>query len=74
MSSASKTVVTIEGSVTPSVVLPRGERKTVVLTSRIQKLIDRGFVNVVTQHTVKTPTQAPVKKPAVKTVPTTSNG
>lgn len=36
--------VTIEGSLTPSVVLPRGERRTVALTDRVQRLIDRGFV------------------------------
>ena len=75
MSSSSKVVVTIQGSVTPSVVLPRGETKTVVLTPRIQKLIDRGFVTVVEKHSVKPlPKKTPAKKPAAKTVPSFDNG
>lgn len=39
--------VTIEGSVTPSSFLPRGERRTVERTDFIDKLIKRGFVTVV---------------------------
>ena len=40
--------VIIEGSTTPaSGVLARGERKTVQLTPRVQRLINRGFVVVV---------------------------
>lgn len=38
------TVVTIEGSATPSQLLPRGQQQTVRLTSVVQALIDRGFV------------------------------
>jgi hypothetical protein len=47
MSSSKRPVVTIEGSVTPSVILPRGQRRTVTLTDRVQRLIERGFVVVV---------------------------
>lgn len=65
--SSSKTVVTIKGSVMPSVVLPRGATKTVVLTDRIQRLIDRGFVTVVETHTIK---DAPAKKAPAKKLPT----
>jgi len=36
--------VTIEGSATPSQLLPRGQQQTVRLTSVVQALIDRGFV------------------------------
>ncbi|UYL88133.1 hypothetical protein SEA_EVAA_22 [Gordonia phage Evaa] len=36
--------VTIEGSITPSVLLARGERRTVARTARIDRLIARGFV------------------------------
>lgn len=39
--------VTIEGSIQPSDQLARGERRTVALTPRVQRLIDRGFVVVV---------------------------
>lgn len=64
--SDSKVIVTIEGSVMPSVVLPRGETRTVALTPRIQRLIDRGFVIVKERHTVK---KSPAKKaPVEKTV------
>lgn len=38
--------VTIEGQV-PTVYLPRGGRRTVELTGRVQRLIDRGYVTVV---------------------------
>lgn len=40
-------VVTIEGSLSPSALLARGERRTVQLTERVQRLIDAGFVKVV---------------------------
>ncbi len=70
--SSSKTVVTIKGSVMPSVVLPRGATKTVVLTDRIQRLIDRGFVTVVEKHSIK---ETPVKKAApAKVAPSFGNG
>lgn len=39
--------VTIEGSITPSAELARGERRTVQLTESVQRLIDGGFVVVV---------------------------
>lgn len=39
--------VTIEGSQTPSVFLAKGQRRTVQLTDRVQRLIDAGFVIVV---------------------------
>lgn len=41
------TEVTIEGSITPSAVLARGQRRTVRMTDRIQRLIDRGYVVLV---------------------------
>lgn len=41
------TKVTIEGSITPSAILPRGHRRTVQMTARIQRLIDRGYVVLV---------------------------
>lgn len=37
-------MVTIEGSTTPSAELPRGERRTVVYSDRIARLVKRGFV------------------------------
>lgn len=37
-------LITIEGSHTPSVELPRGERRTVVRTERIDRLIARGYI------------------------------
>lgn len=40
-------MVTIEGSVTPSAELPRGEQRTVVYTDRIAGLVKRGFVVIV---------------------------
>lgn len=40
-------IVTIEGSLTPSVGLARGERRTCQLTEHVQRLIDRGYVTVV---------------------------
>jgi hypothetical protein len=44
------TTVTIEGSITASTLLPRGQRRTVQLTERVQRLIDRGFVTVIERH------------------------
>lgn len=49
--------VTIEGSITPSAVLARGERRTVRLTERVQRLIDRGFVVVVGEAAELTPSE-----------------
>ena len=48
-------IVTIVGSHTPSVILPRGETRTVAMTPRIRKLIDRGFVVVTASYTVPAP-------------------
>lgn len=43
-------LVTIEGSITPSTYLPRGKRTTVERTPFVDKLIKRGYVNVVQTH------------------------
>lgn len=40
-------MVTIEGSVTPSAELARGERRTVIYTDRIARLVKRGFIVIV---------------------------
>lgn len=48
------TSVTIEGSLTPCTELGRGERRTVALTERVQRLIDRGYFNVVAYHEIET--------------------
>jgi hypothetical protein len=42
--------VTIEGSLTPCTELAKGERKTVQLTKRIQRLIRKGYVVVIDQR------------------------
>lgn len=74
-SSKSKVIVTIEGSVTPSVVLARGARRTVVLTDKVQKLIDRGFVVVVDRQEIPPVRKAAAVKPATTvTVPSFDNG
>lgn len=65
--SSSKTIVTIKGSTTPCVKLPRGETQTVVLTPDVQRLIDKGFVTVTERHVI-----APPKRPAFKSP--SSNG
>jgi len=54
------TIVTIEGSILPSADLPRGERMTVVLTEKVQKRIDRGYVDVI--ETRETGDEAPAPK------------
>ena len=64
MPSSEITAVTIEGSLTPSVHLARGERKTVQLTPFIQKLIDRGFVNVLGEYHDEPALDEPPAKPA----------
>ena len=46
------TVVTIEGSATPSQLLPRGQQQTVRLTSVVHALIDRGFVTVTDRQVI----------------------
>jgi hypothetical protein len=44
-------VVTIEGTLTPAAgVLKRGEQATVTYTARIERLVKRGFVKIVTVH------------------------
>jgi hypothetical protein len=40
-------MVTIEGSVTPSSELPKGQRQTVQYTDRIARLVERGYVVIV---------------------------
>ncbi|UJE15676.1 hypothetical protein SEA_LIGMA_21 [Gordonia phage Ligma] len=56
--------VTIEGSIQPSDQLARGERRTVALTPRVQRLIDRGFVIVVDDADTEPSAPAPVDPPA----------
>lgn len=46
--------VTLEGSITPSTFLARGKRMTVERTEFIDKLIRRGYVNVVPDPDAKT--------------------
>ena len=46
--------VTLEGSVTPSTFLARGKRMTVERTDFIDKLIRKGYVNVVPDPDAKT--------------------
>lgn len=46
--------VTLEGSITPSTFLARGKRMTVERTEFIDKLIRKGFVNVVENPDAKT--------------------
>lgn len=56
------TKVTIEGSrITPSDKLPAGVQSTVLLTDRVQRLIDRGFVVVISREELpdEEPTGAP---------------
>lgn len=58
--------VTIEGSLTPSVFLPRGERREVQRTERIDQLIAKGFiveVNPETDQPEPAPLPDPVKSP-----------
>lgn len=55
--SSSEVIVTITGSITPSVVLPKGETRTVALTPRIQRLIDRGYVTELARHEIAKPKQ-----------------
>lgn len=45
-------VVTIEGSLTPSVILPTGAQRTVRLTPAVQGLINRGFVTVMNREVI----------------------
>lgn len=61
--SSSKPVVLVEvtGSITPSVILARGESRTVVLDDVWQRRIDRGYVTVTARHEIK---PAPAKKRA----------
>lgn len=42
--------VTVEGSILPCTELPRGERRTVALTERVQRLIDRGYFTLIETH------------------------
>lgn len=65
-SSEPQVVVTIVGSPTPSVILPRGQSRTVVLTPRVQRLIDRGFVTVTERSEIAPPKR---KAPRPKLAP-----
>lgn len=59
--------ITIEGSLTPSAFLARGERRTVQRTPRIDALVFKGFVVVVDAHgEEEEPADAPepIKAPA----------
>lgn len=42
--------VTVEGSILPCTELARGERRTVALTERVQRLIDRGYFTLIETH------------------------
>lgn len=53
--------VTIEGSIRPCQDLPRGERRTVMLTDTIKKRIKLGYYDVVEYH--DSPEHAPVDGP-----------
>lgn len=44
------TDVTVEGSLSPCTELARGERRTVALTERVQRLIDRGYFTLIDTH------------------------
>jgi len=68
--SSSKPVVVVEitGSITPSVILPRGESRTVVLDDVWQRRIDRGFVTVTARHEIK-PAPAKKRTPTMKAKP-----
>lgn len=52
---SSSRVVTITGSITPSVALARGVSRTVTLTPRIQRLIDKGYVTVTEEFDAPAP-------------------
>lgn len=56
--------VTIEGSLTPCSELRTGERRTVQLTERVQRLIDRGFVVLVKTAAPRRPVGKPVQSAA----------
>ena len=53
-----QTMVTIEGTRTPSVQLGTGERVTVVLTDEVQRRIDYGYVRVVNTITTYDDTES----------------
>lgn len=66
-------VVTIEGSITPSAELPRGERRTVLYTERIQKLVKKGYINIVVGPVDLAVTTTPEAAPADHTGVTASD-
>lgn len=51
--------ITIEGSLTPSTFLRRGERRTVRYTEQVQRKIDLGYVIVVGEHPEPTEIEVP---------------
>ncbi len=55
---ATPKTVTIEGTITPSTELPTGERRTVALTSRVEKMIKGGYIKIVEPDTDETGTVA----------------
>lgn len=58
--------ITIEGSLTPSSDLPRGERRTVQDTDEVRKFVARGFANVVDEDGTPEPAPLPEPVPAPK--------
>jgi hypothetical protein len=57
------TRVTIEGSVSPSTYLPRGQRRTVELTDFIVKLARGGYVTIIEHHADEVPAAAAAVEP-----------
>ncbi|QIG58949.1 hypothetical protein SEA_ANCLAR_22 [Gordonia phage AnClar] len=56
--------VTIEGSLTPSVELARGEKRVVTMTPRIERLAARGFINIIeSESDAPEPADAPEANP-----------
>ncbi|AUM17362.1 MULTISPECIES: hypothetical protein [Rhodococcus] len=60
--------ITVEGTITPSVLLSTGEQMTVTRSPFIDKLISKGFIRVVADD-APTPTQPAVEDQPVVVVP-----
>lgn len=58
--------VTIEGSINPSTVLPRGERLTVERTPYIDKLLQGGYVALVAEHIEPEPVLSETQRQAME--------
>lgn len=54
--------VTVEGSMTPCSELPRGVRKTVLYTDRVQRMINKGYFVMVSEP-VDTDSSVPAAEP-----------